>query len=347
MYHHLLVPIDGSTLGEDTVEQAVAFARAIGARITFFHARPDFAASADGALIEVVAPEAFAEAAQGNARAILARAEAAATASGVIAASVVRTCDRFHEAILETAEARRCDLIFMASHGRRGLKGALNGSVTRKVLQDTTLPVLVARVASNIAQRDDEAAIAIIKSEHRSLAAVLQGLKHVADKSIREAVRPDFELLNAMLFYIQSFPERLHRPKEDVYLFEALRRRTDELAVVLAELEKQHVESADSLTALREALSAYEAGASGAAEVFADRVERFAQGQWQHMHSEEELVIPAARRYLTATDWAVIAHAFAENGDPQFDTDTGNSFELLFARLMHLTEPECVARECR
>lgn len=61
MYQHLLVPIDGSQLSSATVEQALAFARSCGARLTFFHARPDYGATGDGALLHAMAPTAFAE----------------------------------------------------------------------------------------------------------------------------------------------------------------------------------------------------------------------------------------------------------------------------------------------
>jgi len=170
MYMHLLVPVDGTPLASATIEQAVAYARVGGARLTFLHARADLAARGDGALLHAMSPEVFADAAAGNARALLARAEAAARAAGVTASSMLMTSDRPHEAILEAARSSGCDLVFMASHGRRGLKGALLGSVTRKVLEGATLPVLVAAVESNLAARSDEQrALVLLREEHRSL----------------------------------------------------------------------------------------------------------------------------------------------------------------------------------
>ena len=85
----------------------------------------------------------------GEARALLAKAEVVARAAGVAYDSLVMTSDRPHEAILDAAEARGCDLIFMASHGRRGVKSLMLGSQTQKVLQHTTIPVLVSAVESN------------------------------------------------------------------------------------------------------------------------------------------------------------------------------------------------------
>ena len=83
-------------------------------------------------------------------------------------------------------------------------------------------------------------ALSIIADEHRSLAAELKGLQaHVAEARAGR-VSADFHLAGAMLDYIQAFPERLHHPKEDEYLFRFLRLRSAEAASVLHELEAQH-----------------------------------------------------------------------------------------------------------
>ncbi|RIX49585.1 MAG: universal stress protein UspA [Rhodocyclales bacterium GT-UBC] len=334
MYRHLLVPIDASPLASATIEQAVAFARTGGARLTFFHARPDYAATGDGALLHAMAPAEFDEAAAGNARALLAKAEAAARAAGVESDSLAATSDRPHEAILNAAAGLGCDLIFMASHGRRGLNRVFAGSITQKVLQETTLPVLVAAVENNLVASDEQRALSIIRGEHRSLAAVVHGLQHLLRQITESALAPDFALLRSMLFYIQAFPERQHHPKENLYLFARLRERTGECDALIDELERQHVEGAACFAELRAALAAWEAGTPGGGEHFARVFARFAESQWQHMGSEENLVLPAASRHLRAEDWAEIVHAFGSNGDPRFDAEA--SFEHLFARLMNL-----------
>ena len=90
-----------------------------------------------------MAPATFNEHMAGEARAILAKAEVVAREAGVPHDSFAMTSDRPHEAILDVAEERGCDLIFIASHGRRGIKGLMLGSQTQKVLQHATIPVLV------------------------------------------------------------------------------------------------------------------------------------------------------------------------------------------------------------
>lgn len=325
MYKHLLVPLDGSPLAARTAERAVAYAAATGAKLSFLHVRADLGASGHGALLHAMSPTVYADAAEGNARAIVARAAAAARAAGVASDTLVRTHDRAHEAILDAARELGCDLIFIAAHGRRGWKGALQGSVTSRLLQQTTLPVLVAEVEANQPQPSDEQqALAIIRDEHRSLAAVLHALLARVD----DAAAADPALLRAMLFYVEQFPERLHHPKEDAYLFRCLRARSGECDALIAELEQQHVAGAARFAALRSALDA------GDAAGFARELKDFAQLQWQHMAAEEKLLLPAASRLLQPEDWREIAEAFAANGDPRFDA--AESFDSLASRLIAL-----------
>lgn len=326
MYMHLLVPLDATPLATATVEKALAFARVSGARITFLHARADLAASGDGALLHAMSPDAFADAAAGNARVVLGKAEAAARAAGVNAASLLVTSDRPHEAILEAAGNAGCDLVFMASHGRRGIKGAMLGSVTRRVLERATLPVLVAAIESNLAAlTDEQRALAVIREEHRSLAAVLHALLGILDDTARA---PDPALLRAMLFYVEQFPERLHHPKEERQIFSRLRQRTSECDALLAELEGQHATGAIRFAELRALLE------GGDMTSFTSTVRRFAHEQWAHMSAEETLVLPAASRHLSPADWHAVAEAFEANADPRFGT--GESFEGLASRLLEL-----------
>ncbi len=336
MYRHLLVPIDDSSLSVETVRKAVDFARALGARVTFFHAQDDYAATSVGALQRVLAPATFNENVAGEARAILSKAEVVAREAAVSYASVAVTSNRPYEAILDAAEARGCDLIFIASHGRRGIKGLMLGSQTQKVLQHTTIAVLVSAVESNIPDQESIAPLAIIGDEHRSLAAVIHGLEFLVREARDRGTPPSFPLLFAMLHYIKAFPETLHHPKEDAYLFRKLRARTNEFDDTLAELERQHVEGARMVEELEQSIARYEADGTKGFDAFAASVERFAAAQMQHMRLESKVILPATRTYLTAEDWAEIGRAFAENGDPRFSIDNDEEFRQLFARILNL-----------
>jgi nucleotide-binding universal stress UspA family protein len=147
MFKHILVPTDGSPLSSDTVKRAIAFARETGAKVTFFFAKPDYPVAfyGEGALIDPTTPDKFAEMAEKQAQEILAAHEAAAKAEGVNSASLSSVSDIPYEAIIAAAETSGADLIFMASHGRRGFSGLLLGSETQKVLTHSKIPVLVYR----------------------------------------------------------------------------------------------------------------------------------------------------------------------------------------------------------
>jgi len=147
MFKHILVPTDGSKLSSDTATRAIAFAKETGAKVTFFFAKPDYPVAfyGEGALIDPTTPDKFAEMAEQQAREILAANQAAANAAGVVSAAVSSVSDIPYEAIIAGAEEAGADLIFMASHGRRGISGLLLGSETQKVLTHSKIPVLVYR----------------------------------------------------------------------------------------------------------------------------------------------------------------------------------------------------------
>ena len=147
MFKHILVPTDGSQLSSDTAKRAIAFAKETGAKVTFFFAKPDYPVAfyGEGALIDPTTPDKFAEMAEQQANEILAAHEAAAKADGVVSAGVSSVSDVPYEAIIAAADQAGADLIFMASHGRRGFSGLLLGSETQKVLTHSKIPVLVYR----------------------------------------------------------------------------------------------------------------------------------------------------------------------------------------------------------
>jgi nucleotide-binding universal stress UspA family protein len=147
MFKHILVPTDGSPLSEGTVSRAVSFAKDAGARITFFYAQPDFPMPiyGEGALIDPTTPEQFSKAAADEAKRILDVAKSIADAAGVNSDTDTVVNEVPYEAVIDAAERHGCDLIFMASHGRRGIAGLLLGSETQKVLTHTSIPVLVYR----------------------------------------------------------------------------------------------------------------------------------------------------------------------------------------------------------
>ena len=101
-------------------------------------------------------------------------------------------------------------------------------------------------------------AISIIYDEHRSISAVLSGLKSLADLARDPKMRPEFEVFRAMIYYIDAFPERMHHPKEDQHLFARLLQRNPDARALVEGLQAEHVEGAQLVRDLEQALLAFE-----------------------------------------------------------------------------------------
>ncbi len=338
MYRHLLVPLDGTDLSIEVVGNAVGLARSLGARITFFHAVPDFAGSlrGDADVLRLTAKDDYDYTYTGKARELLAKAEAAARALGVPCESTHTVSDKPATAIVKAARERGCDLIFMASHGHRGKIGMALASETLSVLMTAGLPVLVSATGEPQAPAH---AIAIIRDEHRSLAAVLHAWMHALADARAQGIGADPALMQAMVRYIATFPVALHHPKADEYLVRRLRARSTAVNAELDELERQHERDRQLLSALERQVQAL-AGAQGDAAValtreLEDAVKSYATFLWEHMGREEGVILPAAQAHLTAEDWSAIDAAFAENRDPRFGGETDKEYRQLFSRIVN------------
>ena len=147
MFKHILVPTDGSELSQQTAQRAVSFAKETGASITAFYAKPEYPITyyGEGALIDPTTPEKFSALMDEQAATYLDAVAKLCAEAGVSCNTTSATSDVPYEAIIEAAEKAGCDLIFMASHGRRGISAMLLGSETNKVLTHSKIPVLVYR----------------------------------------------------------------------------------------------------------------------------------------------------------------------------------------------------------
>ena len=145
MYKHILVPTDGSPLAAKAIEQAMAFAAEVGARVTGYYAIEDMNMHHVGAHLTRDLIEEFDRRAHAAAQAHVCEPANAAKTAGVVYNWLVSKVVQPHEGIIEAARDSGCDIIFMASHGHRGLTGLIVGSVTQKVLSHSKIPVLVFR----------------------------------------------------------------------------------------------------------------------------------------------------------------------------------------------------------
>lgn len=178
-------------------------------------------------------------------------------------------------------------------------------------------------------------ALTIIRDEHRALASVMKGLEYLTDQYRQGLLEPDFGLLRALLQYIEQYPDKLHHPKEDGYLFPILRERDAQAAAALDELEAQHRQGPAVIAGVREALARFEADRT-TLPALAAAVTGYAQFQWAHMRLEEEQILPLAEKALLPADWGRIDAAFVGNDDPLVGTGQQQEFRELFRRVVTL-----------
>lgn len=146
---HILVPTDGTRLSTRTVKSALELARALRAKVTALHVIAPFSAPMYMDVMipmpELYSPTDYKRRTQAYAKRMLEKVEQQARAMGVRCDSLSAVNDLPWKAIIATAKSRKCDLIVMASHGRRGVEALLLGSETHKVLTHSKTPVLVCR----------------------------------------------------------------------------------------------------------------------------------------------------------------------------------------------------------
>jgi nucleotide-binding universal stress UspA family protein len=150
MYNHILISTDGSEVAQKGVDHGLSLAKSLGARVTIIMVTEQYPVSLHAGFAGgwIPGPEEMARYEAGQkeiAQEVLAAAEAAAKKLGVPADTVHVSEGYPAEAIIEVAKARKCNLIAMASHGRRGLRKLVLGSQTSEVLANSPVPVLVVR----------------------------------------------------------------------------------------------------------------------------------------------------------------------------------------------------------
>ncbi len=147
MFRNILVPTDGSLLSRRAIKKAVQLAREQNARVTGFYVGPSWNPKVSEDIVSsgVVSPQQHAASVKKAATRILDAVKRAAAKAGVPCTCSYSTGDYPYLRIVEAAHANRCDLILMATHGRRGISRLLLGSETSKVLAHSKVPVMVMR----------------------------------------------------------------------------------------------------------------------------------------------------------------------------------------------------------
>ncbi len=177
----------------------------------------------------------------------------------------------------------------------------------------------------------------IIHEEHLALSAMLRSLSMMVDRGPAKDSDTFFDVLRAMLFYIDEFPERLHHPKESDLLFPRVVRLAPETLDTIVHLEKDHARGESAVRELQHLLLAWELLGETRRAAFEAATKKYIDFYLEHMRLEESIVLPAAQRVLGEQDWADLDAAFATNCDPltgKYPRDA--TFDRLFTRIVTL-----------
>jgi hemerythrin-like domain-containing protein len=178
------------------------------------------------------------------------------------------------------------------------------------------------------------ATLQIIRDEHAALTAVLRLLTMMVDRGPGDEPERFFDVLRAMLFYIDEFPERRHHPKESDLLFPRLVRVAPELMPVIQRLEADHMSGEGKVRELQHLLLGWELIGESRRMAFTDTVRVYAAFYMAHMRTEETQVLPVAEKVLGAADWAELDAAFTRDRDPLADGVRDPCYERFFTRIV-------------
>lgn len=176
-------------------------------------------------------------------------------------------------------------------------------------------------------------------NEHRSIAAVLHALLYLVKEGRSGGKALDTKAIRAILYYLDVFPERVHHPKEEHFLFAALRRKTAEANEVLDALRQEHASGEDAIRNLEQLLLRYEQGGEDEFGPFGEATERYVAGYREHMRKEEEVLMKVARKVFTESDWLELRAEWASHRDPLSGIDDQNINDQMIARIVELTPP--------
>jgi hemerythrin-like domain-containing protein len=178
----------------------------------------------------------------------------------------------------------------------------------------------------------------IIQDEHAAVSAVLQSLLAMLRQGPGDESERFFDVLRAMLFYIDEFPERLHHPKESNLLFPRLVRARPDLLPVVHALEEDHLRGEARVRELQHLLLGWELLGESRRPLFERQVQEYVGFYLEHMGTEERQILPAAEQSLTDADWAVLDAAFGADRDPLAGGVRDPHYDRLFTRIV-LTAP--------
>lgn len=179
------------------------------------------------------------------------------------------------------------------------------------------------------------ASIQIIRDEHSTLSALLRSLGMMVARGPGSEPEVFFDVMRAMLFYIDEFPERLHHPKESELLFPRVARLAPEVQATVAQLETDHQRGETAVRELQHLLLAWELIGESRRPAFEQAQKNYTDFYLGHMQLEEKVILPAAIKALSAADWQALDAAFTTNCDPltgKYPRDP--AYDRLFSRIV-------------
>jgi len=177
--------------------------------------------------------------------------------------------------------------------------------------------------------------IKVIQEEHTALAAMLRSMLMMLDRGPGDEPENFFDVMRAMLFYIDEFPERLHHPKESDLLFPRVARHSPHVMTVVEQLERDHMKGETAVRELQHLLLAWELMGDGRRKRFEDELRRYIDFYLDHMRLEETVIIPEARKVLDEGDWKALDEAFLSNADPLVNPSLRDpAYDRLFTRIV-------------
>lgn len=174
----------------------------------------------------------------------------------------------------------------------------------------------------------------VIRDEHAAVSAMLRSLLQLLERGPEDEPERFFDVLRAMLFYIDEFPERLHHPKESDLLFPKLARVAPQLMPVIRKLEDEHLRGEQRVRELQHQLLAWELLGESRRPAFEQAARRYVEFYLAHMRTEESELLPVAQELLDARERAQLDAAFEAQRDPLAGGERDPAYDRLFTRIV-------------
>lgn len=181
------------------------------------------------------------------------------------------------------------------------------------------------------------ATLKLIADEHAAVAAVLRSVLPLVEQGPGDEPQRFFDVMRAMLFYLDEFPERHHHPNESNLLFPRVARKAPELMAVIQKLEADHMQGEHRIRELQHQLLAWELLGESRRAAFVAAIQEYIRFYLEHMRTEETQVMPVARRVLDAAEWDELDRAFEASRDPLAGGTRDPVYDRLFTRIVLAT----------